>query len=166
MADLAPEQLAAEEEVASGVLRLSVGGAVRLVPELKRGPNRAWQGRMRNVFASLAGVPSDTPAGLAAMFDAELELVLAYDATGALGDLEDATERGVDAIYNRLVEVSFPLASSPMAVGMAMLREAAASLLASSPSSPSPSGTSRPTPSTRPSPSGRSSSSTPRRRSG
>ena len=111
--------------------------------------------------------------------DAERELVLAYDATylklpeprpappphPALGDLEDATEREVHAVWDRLLEVAFPLAESRTAVMVAMIRPLVASAPASSTSSPSPSGTSAPTPSRRPSRSARSSSTTRRPRS-
>lgn len=153
-----------EEEIAAGLLPFTIDGEVRLVPELKWRANRDWRAKMQAVFTRLVDTPTDTPEGLAAMADAERELVLAYDVTGALGDLEDATERDIDAIYNRLVEVAFPLASSQAAVMVAIVR-AAASAQASSASSPLPSGTSAPTPLRRRSPSARSRSSTPRRAS-
>jgi hypothetical protein len=163
-----------EDDVASGVLRLRVAGSVRLVPELKWRENRKWTARMREVFASLAGVPDDTPDGVERLADAQRGLILEYDATHALGDLDDATERELDAIYQRMVTVAFPLASSPATAMLMVAREvvqaaldaAAASAPPSSTSSPSPSGatgtgrTSRPA-----SPSGRSASTTPRRRS-
>jgi hypothetical protein len=153
-----------EEEVTSGLLPFTINGEVRQVPELKWRANREWREQMQAVFTRLIDVPTDTPDGLAAMADAERELVLAYDVTHALGDLEDATERDIDTIYNRLVEVAFPLAASQAAVAMAML-QAAASARVSSTSSPSPSGTSAPTPLRRRSPSARSSSTTRRRAS-
>jgi hypothetical protein len=162
-AELTPEE---EGEVASGLLPFTVAGTPRYVPELKRTANRAWKARFPEVFASLIGVPSDTPDGLNAMLDAELALVLAYDETGALGDLEDATEREVDAIYNRLVTVANPLAASPMAVGMAILRAVAESALASSTNGASPTGaTAAPRTLTDHLPSAKSSSSTRRRKS-
>jgi hypothetical protein len=160
-AELTPE----EGEAAAGLLAFQVDGKTRLVPELKRTANRVWKARFPEVFASLIGVPSDTPDGLNAMLDAELALVLAYDETHALGDLEDATEREIDAIYNRLVTVANPLAASPMAIGMAILRAVAESALESSTNGASPTGTTAaPRILTPRSPSGRSSSSTRRRR--
>ena len=153
-----------EEEISSGLLQFTVDGRSRTVPELKWRANRAWQAQMQDAFARLLDVPENTPEGQAAMADAERELVLAYDATGALGDLEDATEREIDAIYDRLIEVSFPQSSSQAAVAMMILR-AVTSAQASSGSSPSLSGTSVPTPLNPRSPSARSRSSTPRRRS-
>ena len=165
MADLTPEEQAKEEEVASGLLAFTIDGTERTVPELKWRANRAWQARIQSTFAALVSVPSDTPEGVSAMADAERELVLAYDATHALGDLEDATEREIDAIYNRLVEVAFPQAESRTAVMLMLVRQAIASARESSTSSPSPSGTSAPTPLRPRSPSARSGSSTRRRRS-
>jgi hypothetical protein len=155
-----------EGEVIAGLLPFTIDGDVRLVPELKWRANREWQARLAATFVSLASLPADTPDGLAAMADAERELVLAYDETGALGDLEDATEREIDAIYNRLMAVSFPLAESQMTVVVGILRAAAESASASSTNGPSPSGaTAAPTILKPRSPSARSSSSSRRRRS-
>lgn len=165
MADLTPEEQAKEEEVASGLLPFTIDGTERTVPELKWRANRKWQARIQATFAALVSVPSDTPEGVSAMADAERELVLAYDATHALGDLEDATEREIDAIYNRLVEVAFPQAESRTAVMLMLVRQAIASAQENSTSSPSPSGTSAPTPLRPRSPSARSGSSTRRRKS-
>jgi hypothetical protein len=116
--------------------------------------------------AALAAVPSDTPEGLASMADAERDLVQAYDQTGALGDLEDATEREIDAIYDKLIEVSFPLAQSRTQIMLTLVRAAAESAQASFTSGPSPTGPSAAPTILKPrSPSGRSPSSTRRRRS-
>jgi Tfp pilus assembly protein FimV len=154
-----------EEEVVAGLLPFTVNGEKHNVPELKRTPNREWKARMQATFAKLIGIPSDTVDGQQAMSDAECELVLAYDATHALGDLEDATEREIDTIYNRLVEVAFPLAQSQTALMVGIIRAAAESALASSTSGPSPTGTTAaPTILTDHLPSGKSSSSTRRRR--
>jgi len=153
-----------EEEVASGLLPFTINGTVHLVPELKWRPNREWRDQMQAVFRGLVHVEAETPEGMAAMADAERDLVKAYDVTGALGDLEDATEREIDAIYNRLIEVAYPLASSQTAVMVALVR-AAASEVVSSTSSPSPSGTSAPTPLKQRSPSARSASTTRGRKS-
>ena len=136
--EFTPEE---EAEIVLGRLDFEIGGTMHHVPELKWRANRDWQARMQAAFASLIGVPSDTPAGLAAMGDAERELVMAYDVTHALGDLEDATEREIDAIYNRLIEVAFPLAQSQTAIYLAIIRAAAESAQANSTNGPSPTGT-------------------------
>lgn len=132
-----------EVEVVTGDLRFTVAGIERHVPELKWRANRVWQDRLRDVFTALAALPADTADGLAAMADAERDLIFAYDATGGLGDLEDATERDIDTIYTRLIEVSFPQAQSQTALMMAMLRAAAErSAQENSTNGQSPSGTS------------------------
>lgn len=165
MAELTPEQQEEEAEVVRGLLPFKIGDETRLVPELKWRANRDWRARMGEVFASLIGVPSDTPDGQAAMGDAERELVMAYDVTHALGDLEEATEREIDAIYNRLVGVAFPLAQSRTALYLAIIRAAGESAQVNSTNGPSPIGTTAAPTISRPrSPSGRSSSSTRRRR--
>lgn len=157
---------AEEVEVVRGLLTFTIGGETRTVPELKWRDNRDWQDRLERTFRDLASVPADTPDGMRAMADAERALVLAYDRTGALGDLDDATEREVDAIYQGLVEVSFPLAQSPTAVMLTLVRLGAASASASSTNGPSRTGTSAAPTILKPrSRSGRSSSSTRKRKS-
>lgn len=166
MAELSPEELAKEEEITSGLLPFTIDGTAHVVLELKWQANRAWKVRMQTAFASLVNVPSDTPDGLNAMADVERELVLAYDQTHALGDLDDATEREIDAIYNRLVTVAFPLATSPTAAMLAIVRAAVALAQENSTNGPSLIGTTgTPTILKDHLPSGRSSSSTRRRKS-
>lgn len=156
-----------EEEVVAGLLPFTIDGVKHLVPELKRTPNREWKARMQATFATLIGIPSDPPIPYyQAMADAEADLVMTYDVTHALGDLEDATEREIDTIYNGLVEVAFPKAQSQMDLMLALLRAAAESARGSSTNGPSPTGTTAaPTILTPRSPSGRSPSSTRRRKS-
>jgi hypothetical protein len=164
-----------EEQVVRGLLPFDINGQARQVPELKWRANREWKATMQAVFARLISVPADTPDGQQAMLDAERELVMAYDATylslpeprpappphPALGDLEDATETEIDAIYNGLVKVAFPLAASPIAVGLMLIRAAVQSAQANSTSGPLPTGTSAgPTISRDHLPSARSTSST------
>ena len=160
---MTPEE---EAGIVSGLLPLKVNGETRLVPELKWTQNRAWKAKMQLTFARLTSVSLDTVDGMDAMLDAERELILAYDATHVLGDLDDATETEIDAIYNGLVKVAFPLASSPMAVGLMMVRAAMQSAQASSQSGPSTPGTSSPTILKDHLPSARSTSSTRKPKSG
>jgi hypothetical protein len=161
--ELTPEQ---EAEVVSGGLSFTVDGKPHTVPELKWRANRDWQAAMQRKFAELVVLSSDTPEGMNAMADAQRELVLAYDVTGALGDLEDATERELDAIYDKLIEVSFPQAESRTQLMVTLVRLAAESAQANSTSGPSAIGTSEaPTPLKPRSRSDRSGSSTRRRRS-
>jgi hypothetical protein len=163
MAELTPEE---EAEIVLGPLDFKIDGETRHVPELKWQANRAWQDRMQATFVTLAGVPGDDIlAGVRAMGDAQREIIRDYDVTGALGDLEDATETEIDTIYNRLNEVSFPQSQRRTLLLVNMVRQAVESAQASTPSSPSPTGTSAPTPLRRRSPSARSSSSGRRRAS-
>jgi hypothetical protein len=155
-----------EEEIVAGLLPFTINGETHKVPELKWRANRDWQARLQAMFATLVSVPSETPAGQQVMADAERELVLAYDTTGALGDLEDATEREIDTIYNRLIEVAFPLAQSQTALLVGIVRAAAESVRESFTNGPSPIGASEgPTISKPRSPTARSSSSSRRRKS-
>jgi hypothetical protein len=144
MTDLTPAELAKEEAVVSRLLPFDINGQTRTVTELVWRANREWKALMQATFARLVstGPNTDTPDGQQTMLDAERDLVLAYDAAHTLGDLEDATEREIDAIYNGLVTVAFPLAASPTAVGMMLIRAAVVSAQASSTSGLSPSGAS------------------------
>src|ERR1035437_6278912 len=121
-----------EEQVVLRLLPFTVNGQTCQVPELKWRANRDWKALLKATFARLALVSPDTLEGLDTMLDAERELILAYDVSHALGDLEDATETEIDAIYNGLVKVAFPLASSPTAVGLMIVRTAIASAQANS----------------------------------
>jgi len=156
-----------EAEVVRGLLPFTIGDATKLVPELKWRENRDWQDRLQATFLELATVPIDTPDGLQKMGDAERALVLAYDRTGMLGDLEDATEREIDVIYNRLIEVAFPLAQSQTALMVSIMRAAAGSVLANSTNGRSATGaTATPTTLKDHLPSAKPSSSSRKRRSG
>ena len=155
-----------EEEIIHGMLPFVVGGEPKLVPELKWRANREWQVKIQATFDTLAA-DSSTPEGQVAFGDAERELVLAYDVTGALGDLEDATIREIDSIYDRLVEISFPFGQRARAVVATMVRRAIESALDSSSSSPSQPGTTVVSmTSKRRSPTDKHNSSTGRRRTG
>ena len=131
---------AEEQEVVAGLLPLTVGGRVHLVPELKWRANREWQQRIADTSAGLVDLPADSPAGQLAMADVEHDLIRAYDATGALGDLEDATETELSAVYTRLLEVSYPLAHSVMATQVLLMQAAVASARQSSTNGPLPTG--------------------------
>jgi len=138
---------AEEEEIVGGGLLLAVGGREVVVPELKWRADRAWQEQYKATHVRLS--QPDSPDALSeegqqAIEDAQLDLVLAYDQTHALGDLEDATRREISAIYDRILEVSFPLADSQMTLMVAIVRrsvdEAIKSRAESSTSGPSPTG--------------------------
>ena len=133
-----------EGEIVSGNLPCVVGGKTKQLPELKWRANREWQAHIEAEFVRLGSVDGTTPAGARAMLDAQREQILTYDVTHALGDLEDATERELDVIYNRLLEISYPKSKSQMALllTMAPVLKAIQSASANSTSGPSPAGTS------------------------
>jgi hypothetical protein len=168
---------AEEEEIVSGLLRFRVNGREVPVPELKWRASRVWQQTYIATHVRLS--QPDSPDALSeegqlAIEDAQLELVLAYDQTHALGDLENATRREISAIYDRILEVAFPLADSQTTLLVAIVRRAVDEAHAkaeqsrqeSSTSGPSPTGVSAaPTILKGHSRTARSSSSTRRRRS-
>lgn len=169
----AAKKRAEEEEVVTGLLRFHVDGREVMVPELKWRADREWQEKYKAAHVRLS--QPDSPDALSeegqqAIEDAQLELVLAYDQTHALGDLEDATRREIRAIYDRILEVSFPLADSQTTLLVAIVRravdEAMKSRAASSMNGPSPTGDSAAPTILKPrSRTARSSSSTRRRKS-
>lgn len=113
-----------EGEIVPGLLRFRVNGEDVFVPELKWRADREWQKRYIATHLRLASVEALSEEGQQAIEDAQLELVLAYDQTHVLGDLEDATRREISAIYDRILEVSFPLADSQMTLMVAIIRRA------------------------------------------
>lgn len=170
MDDITPEEAkeAEETEIVLGFLPFTVNGIDRKVPERKWRANREWVTHMKAKFASVAAAELSiaTPEGQWAMADMQRELVLDYDSMHALGDLEDATEREIDVIYNKLQVVAFPLAESATAIVMDIIRTAAVLAQASSTNGPSPTGASEaPTILKDHLPTAKSSSSTRRRRS-
>jgi len=136
---------AEEAEIVVGLLPFHVNGRVVVVPELKWRDKRAWEAAYYATNVRLASaVPLLTPEGQQGVEDAERELVLAYDRTNVLGDLEDMTVRQIHSIFERLLDVSFPLASSQMTMMLAIIQaaieNAERSRAESSTSGPSPTG--------------------------
>lgn len=111
------------EDVLAGVLRIAVGGVERLVPTLPLRATREWQ-------ATLAAGPSgfsvpvsedDWTAANVSEFagltiDTILDLVVAYDRTGALGGRdwleEHADPAQLYAAAQQMAEVAFPFAEN------------------------------------------------------
>lgn len=144
------------EDRVAGILRLAVGGVERIVPTLSISATREWQA---GLVADVSGVadedlaPGDTSRLVDLSLDAVLDFVTSYDRGNVLGGrawLEDHADPGqVYAAAGAIAEVAFPFARNvPMLLGALLARSAAASMLLSSTSSPSPSGGSTPAPST------------------
>ena len=150
-----------EEDILAGIMRVRIGGVEKALPTLKLRKARAWKEQVGEVLGtSLDGFELNGSADLAGLAlvagDRMLDLVLAYDETGALGGrewLEDnADDAQVYAILRTLLDRSFPFVRDLNAV-VARLREAlagtalvpAASLGARSTNGLSPTGDSAPT---------------------
>ena len=121
-----------EEDILSGVLRISVGGIVKAVPTLKANHVDEW-GRSL-VVGPDAKVPSEWTmtdvAGLSgATTERLIDLCVAYDRTGALGGREWLGENADPAQLHAAVVLmtgnAFPLADDPAALlGLMLLRSA------------------------------------------
>jgi hypothetical protein len=139
-----------EAEVVLGLIPLIIDGKPVNLAELKWRPNRAWQGHVEAALIALAAYREDTPEGVRAMSDAQLDLIIAYDeARDENGepkrkrvlDLEEATERELDVIYDTLLGIAYPKAESQTALMLAIIRGARQAPEPST-SGPSPTGTS------------------------
>jgi hypothetical protein len=105
-----------DEQKLRGVLPLRWGGEFREIPTLKRGPAREWKDKLAEMVGEVGGlsvgaIESISAAGNMAG-DRMLDLVMAYDASGLLGDREwvDAhvDDLEVYAAFRSLLEVSYP----------------------------------------------------------
>jgi hypothetical protein len=119
------------EDVASGILRISVGGTVKAVPTLKMKYVDEW-GMLVAAGDPTAKVPAEwTAADVGALSGRGaarlLDLVVAYDRTGALGGREWLEENADPAqLYEAVAQMvgnAFPLVSSPtVLVDLMLLR--------------------------------------------
>jgi hypothetical protein len=137
------------EDIAAGVLRIAVGGSVREVPTLKL----RWISGWAALFDAGEAEPKalgewtmhDTTVFGADTVKQMLDLVVAYDRTGALGGrewLEENADPGqLRAALNQMVENAFPLADAAALVDLTITRAAAASIRPSSSSGASRTGT-------------------------
>jgi hypothetical protein len=108
------------EDVLAGVLRVAVGGQEKLVPTLPIKATREWQ-------AALAAgpgrfhpdnledwTPTDASEFSSLTLDVILDIVVAYDRTGALGGREWLEEHAdpaqLYAAAGQMAEVAFPFA--------------------------------------------------------
>ncbi len=146
-----------QEERAGGFIRCSVAGSTRNLPTLKIRAERAWRDTLANAIGSMemevdlkvlmgGGIEAyEAVAGMANVpATTVLELVLAYDATGALGGkeyLEENADSGqLYEILKLILGVVFPFVSDLRSVLTELVRirlvgAAGPSLLSSSMSS-------------------------------
>jgi len=113
-----PTPLRPPDEVAGGFLRVSLGGQARSLPILKIDHNRAWK-ELFNVTVSeaLGGTRQlqtldDVVNLLATSTDTMLDLLVAYDESGALGGKEwmdrNATDRDIYEALKKVTDAAFP----------------------------------------------------------
>ena len=118
-----------EEDVATGVLRISVGGAVRTVPTLKAKWVPDW---LRMLVPAVAGkgltewTQEDVQALSSSSVTRMLDLIDVYDRTAALGGRawleENADPSELHAALVAMVGNANPLADDPAAMlGMALV---------------------------------------------
>jgi hypothetical protein len=111
------------EDVLAGVLRIAVGGVEKIVPTLPLRATREWQARISTgptgftVPVSEADWSATTVAEFSGMtLDTILDLVVAYDRTGALGGREwleeNADPAQLYAAAEQMAEVAYPFADN------------------------------------------------------
>ena len=118
--DITDEQEAA---VMAAVLPVKVAGVPRQLPVLPRKPAKAWREFWRQRSAAESSAPDIRQSfGEAAELTGEalLDLIIAYDRTGALGTREElddtASDREIRAIYDVICEEVFsPLVQAGLA---------------------------------------------------
>jgi hypothetical protein len=105
------------EDVLGAILPVQIGGQARILPVLPIGECRAWRTGLasavdKGIGRMSLGDLADGGEVLNAIGDQVLDLVIAYDASAALGGREylekHATDAELYAIFRRLLEVSFP----------------------------------------------------------
>ena len=110
-----------DEDILAGVLRVPVGGVEKLVPTLPIRATREWQALLSEKLGGFGVVMAaeQSPDTLAAFgslsLDTILDLVLAYDRSGALGGRDWIEEHADPAqLYGavrQMAEVAFPFVS-------------------------------------------------------
>ena len=150
------------EDVLAGVLRIAVGGVEKLVPTLPIRATREWQAGLASGESRFAPDDAvDWTADEASEFsrltlDVILDIVVAYDRTGALGGREWLEEHAdpaqLYAAAGQMADVAFPFADDArILLAHLVVRSVVGSRPRSSTSGPSPIGGSRRASSSRPS---------------
>jgi len=132
------------EDVLAGILRIAVGGLEKIVPTLSIKANREWQQQFAAVGSSGFSAPArdaDWSATTVSEFsgmtlDATLDMVVAYDLTGALGGREwleeNADPAQLYAAMTQMAEVAFPFADDIKVLLGALIVQSVVGLPASS----------------------------------
>lgn len=136
------------EDVASGVLRIAIGGSVKQVPTLKAKYVSQWGALFSDRGAEPVGewTMDDVVAFSEGSVSRLVDLVVAYDMTGALGGREWLEEHADPAQLNAalilMIGNAFPLADAATLASLTLARAAVQSLRPSSTNGHSPTGTS------------------------
>jgi hypothetical protein len=147
------------EDVAAGILRVTINGAEKLLPVLRIRAEREWKAGLRDVFSrKLPDLEDGKPVGLERLgefsnltVDAVLDVVVSYDTTNALGGRDYLEEHALQAelmtVLRLIWAVVFPFTQAPPLTGPAAGAPAPAepSTESSSTNGPSPAGASIPT---------------------
>lgn len=127
------------EDVAAGVLRIAIGGTVREVPTLKAKYVGAWaelvlltdqQGHAVKIKPLEEWTAFDVAQLAGPALDRVIELIVAYDRTGALGGrewlLENADPPQLQDALTAMLGNAFPLADSPEVLAATVMGQVAA----------------------------------------
>lgn len=138
------------EDVAAGILRIAIGGTVREVPTLKAKYIGLWGDLFADAGNKLDAVGEWTMADVSQFSERSVQrlvdLVVAYDRTGALGGREWLEEHAdpaqLHAALVLMIGNAFPLADPVTLADLTIARAAVPSARASSTNGASPRGTS------------------------
>jgi hypothetical protein len=147
------------EDVAGGILRVTIDGNEKILPILRIRAEREWKAGLRQVFSrKLPDIDEDKPVGVERIgefsnltVDAILDVVTAYDTTNALGGREYLEDHALQAELTEVLRliwaVVFPFTKAPPLTGPAngVPAPAESSTGSSSTSGRSPTGASTPT---------------------
>ena len=113
-----PVPLRPDEQVAGGFIALSLGGQPKRLPELKRHRNREWTDLFNRTVTETLGKAGelkdveDLVQMLTGSMDVMLDLLVAYDESGALGGREwidhNATDREIYEAMRKVTGAAFP----------------------------------------------------------
>ena len=143
-----PTLLRPDEEVAGAYISATLGGQARSLPVLSIVRNREWKRQFDVTIAAIGGAAKsddfeEVVRTLSDSIDKMLELLIAYDDSGALGGREwiekHATDGEVYDLFKKVTDAAFPFELDLMARILGELRMKMARLAAGSrPTSSSP----------------------------
>jgi len=130
-----PTPLRPDDQVAGGFIPVSVGGQSKNLPELKRHRNREWKALFQQTVGDTLAKShaltdmEDVVQLIAGSSDVQLDLLIAYDESGALGGREwldtNATDREIYTALKKITAIAFPempdlMTRMPQLVGLVL----------------------------------------------